>query len=224
VETHSSESSFFFHEKDQVTSPLDDIRMKSAAFHNMKFAITCLLFLTFLLFSCTSTEVFVENREIPFQKKYQRFVLVNKELGIPGFSDPKLDQQVQEALEAQLLAAGLLYDAKHPDLVIRYHSNEDLRQRERVNTMNPYPFWGMRMYDPWLFNPMMGNFRPQITTTKYELLQVILEVIDPIQEKSLMTLTGVTEVTSPKSKGKVTLKALEKTTNTFLEFNFTQKN
>ena len=39
-----------------------------------------------------------------------------------------------------------------------------------------------------------------------------------------MTLTGVTEVTSPKSKSKITLKALEKTTNTFLEFNYTQKN
>ena len=175
-------------------------------------------------FSCNSAEIFVENREIPFQKTYRSFVLVNKELGIPGFSDPKLDQQVQEALEAQLLAAGLVYDAKKPDLVIRYHSNEDLRQRERVNTMNPYPFWGMRMYDPWLFNPMMGNFRPQVTTTKYELLQVILDIIDPNQEKSLMTLTGVTEVSSPKSKTKITLKALDKTTNTFLEFNFTEKN
>ena len=198
--------------------------MKSVPFRNMKFATIYIFLLVGLLFSCNSAEIFVENREIPFQKKYESFVLVNKELGIPGFSDPKLDLQVQEALEAQLLAAGLVYDAKQPDLVIRYHSNEDLRQRERVNTMNPYPYWGMRMYDPWLFNPMMGNFRSTVTTTKYELLQVILDIIDPNQEKSLMTLTGVTEVTSPKSKSKITLKALEKTTNTFLEFNFTQNN
>lgn len=198
--------------------------MKSVPFPNMKAVPIYVFFLVGLLFSCNSAEIFVENREIPFQKRYQSFVLVNKELGIPGFSDPKLDQQVQEALETQLLAAGLVYDSKHPDLVIRYHSNEDLRQRERVNTMNPYPFWGMRMYNPWLFNPMMGNFRSSITTTKYELLQVILDIIDPNQEKSLMTLTGVTEVTSPKSKSKITLKALEKTTNTFLEFNYTQKN
>ncbi len=198
--------------------------MKYTSCMNMKIAPIFFFFLLGLLFSCSSTEVFVENREIPFQKSYQSFVLVNKELGIPGFSDPKLDQQVQEALEAQLLAAGLVYDAKKPDLVIRYHSNEDLRQRERLNTMNPYPFWGMRMWDPWLFNPMMGNFNSPVTTTKYELLQVILDVIDPSQEKSLMTLTGVTEVSSPKSKTKITLKALEKTTTTFLEFNFTQKN
>ena len=198
--------------------------MKSVPLSNMKTVPIYIFLLVALLFSCNTAEIFVENREIPFQKTYQSFVLVNKELGIPGFSDPKLDQQVQEALEAQLLAAGLVYDAKKPDLVIRYHSNEDLRQRERVNTMNPYPFWGMRMYDPWLFNPMMGNFRPQVTTTKYELLQVILDIIDPNQEKSLMTLTGVTEVSSPKSKAKITLNALEKTTNTFLEFNFTEKN
>ena len=166
----------------------------------------------------------MENREVPFQKTYRSFMLVNKELGIAGFSDPKLDQQVQEALKEQLLAAGLVYDAKEPDLVIRYHSNEDLRQRERVNTLNPYPFWGMRMYDPWLFNPMMGNFRSQVTTTKYALLQVILDVIDPKQDKYLMTLTGVAEVATPKSKPKITLKAIEKTTNTFLEYNFTPSN
>ena len=71
---------------------------------------------------------------------------------------------------------------------------------------------------------MMGNFRSTVTTTKYELLQVILDIIDPSLEKSLMTLTGVTEVSSAKSKSNITLKALEKTTNTFLEFNLTQKN
>jgi hypothetical protein len=192
---------------------------RNLTLYRSKFSpIFCICFLV-LLSACSSVEVFVENREIPFQKTYRSFVLVNKELGIAGFSDPKLDQQVQVALEEQLYAAGLVYDAKQPDLVIRYHSNEDLRQRERVNTLNPYPLWGMRMYDPWLFNPMMGNFRSQVTTTNYALLQVILDVIDPKEDKYLMTLTGVTEVATPKSKSKITLKAIEKTTTTFLEYN-----
>ena len=197
---------------------------RNLTLHRSKFFHFYCLCLLGLLSACSSVEVFVENREVPFQKTYGSFVLVNKELGIAGFSDPKLDQRVQEALEKQLLAAGLVYDAKEPDLVIRYHSNEDLRQRESVNNMNPYPFWGMRMYDPWLFNPMMGNFRSQVTTTKYALLQVILDVIDPQQDKYLMTLTGVAEVATPKSKPKITLKAIEKTTNTFLEYNFTPSN
>jgi hypothetical protein len=71
----------------------------------------------------------MENNEIPFQKTYTSFVLVNKELGIQGFADSDLDKQVQLELEAQLIASGLVYDTKQPDLVIRYHSNEDLRQR-----------------------------------------------------------------------------------------------
>ena len=196
------------------------LKERNLSMYRSKFSHFCFIFLLGLLSACSSVEVFVENREIPFQKSYRSFMLVNKELGIAGFSDPKLDQQVQEALEEQLLAAGFVYDARQPDLVIRYHSNEDLRQRERVNNMNPYPFWGMRMYDPWLFNPMMGNFNSQVTSTKYALLQVILDVIEPKQDKYLMTLTGVTEVATPKSKTKITLKAIEKTINTFLEFNF----
>ena len=137
------------------------LKERNLSMYRSKFFHFCFICLLGLLSACSSVEVFVENREIPFQKTYRSFMLVNKELGIAGFSDPKLDQQVQEALEEQLLAAGFVYDAKQPDLVIRYHSNEDLRQRERVNNMNPYPFWGMRMYDPWLFNPMMGNFNSQ---------------------------------------------------------------
>jgi len=65
----------------------------------------------------------------------------------------------------------------------------------------------------------MGNSRPQVTTTKYALLQVIIDVIDPEQDKYLMTLTGVVEVSQPKSKPKITLKVVEKTANTFLQYN-----
>ena len=192
---------------------------RNLTLHRSKFShIFCLCFFV-LLSACNTIEVFVENKEVPFQKTYTSFVLVNKELGIQGFADSELDKQVQVELEAQLIASGLVYDAKKPDLVIRYHSNEDLRQRESVNTMNPYSFWGMRMYNPWLFNPMMGNSRPQVTTTKYALLQVILDVIDPEQDKYLMTLTGVVEVSQPKSKPKITLKVVEKTANTFLQYN-----
>ena len=192
---------------------------RNLTLHRSKFSLIFCLCSIVLLSACNAIEVFVENKEIPFQKTYTSFVLVNKELGIQGFEDSDLDKQVQLELEAQLVAAGLVYDAKQPDLVIRYHSNEDLRQRESVNTMNSYPFWGMRMYNPWLFNPMMGNSRPQVTTTKYALLQVIIDVIDPEQDKYLMTLTGVAEVSQPKSKPKITLKVVEKTANTFLQYN-----
>ena len=185
----------------------------------------CTLLLCFaLLVSCKSVEVFKEKTELPIRKYYASFVLVNKELDMQAFTDPLLDEQVKEALIAQLTEAGMVYDAKQPELVIRYHSNEDPRQRERVNGMNPYPFWGMRMYDPWLFNHMLGNMRPQVSTSNYELLQVIVDFIDPKEEKYLMTLTAVTEVTNPKTKPKVALKALNEATVTFLNLNLPNAN
>jgi hypothetical protein len=177
-----------------------------------------------LLFSCKSVEIFKEKTELPIQKYYASFVLVNNELDLAGFADPVLDEKIKEELITQLTAAGMVYDAKQPDLVIRYHSNEDRRQREQVNSMNPYPFWGMRMYDPWLFNPMRGDMRSRVSTTNYELLQVIVDFIDPIEDKYLMTLTAVTEVTNPKTKHKVALKALKEATATFVELNLPNSN
>lgn len=185
--------------------------------------VNLLLSLT-LLVSCKSVEVFKEREELPIRKYYKSFVLVNKELDMQAFTDPLLDEQVKEALIAQLTNAGMVYDVTQPELVIRYHSNEDPRQRERVNGMNPYPFWGMRMYDPWLFNPMLGDMRPRVSTSNYELLQVIVDFIDPKEDKYLMTLTAVTEVTNAKTKPKVALKALNEANKTFLQLNLPNAN
>ena len=156
--------------------------------------------------SCRSIEVFKENTEIPIRKTYKTFVVVNQELDIQGFSDRVLDELVKLELKKKLEVSGMVYDSRQPDLVIRCHSNEDLRQRETVNPMNPYPFWGLRVYDPWFFNPYNLNNRPRVTTSNYELLQVILDFIDPEEDKYLMTLTAVTEVSNSKSKPKVTIK------------------
>lgn len=177
-----------------------------------------------LLFSCKSVEVFKEKTELPIQKYYASFVLVNQELGMESFSNPQIDEQFKKALIAQLAAAGMVYDAQQPELVIRYHTNEDSRQRERVDNRNPFPLWGMRMYDPWLFNPMLGDMRPRVSTANYELLQVIVDFIDPKEDKYLMTLTAVTEVTNPKTKSKVALKALKEATATFLQLNHPNTN
>ncbi len=166
-----------------------------------------------VLTSCSSIEVFKENTELPIAKPYQTFVIINKEVGMRGFSSQFLDELVQIQIQESLEEAGLVYDAKQPDLVIRYNSNEDPRQRETVNNPNPYPFWGYRIYDPWMYNPYNT---PRVTTSNYELLQVIVDFIDPVQDKFLMTLTGVTEVSSPKYKEKKVRKTLDTVLSTFL--------
>lgn len=179
-----------------------------------------LIFLALICFSCSSIEVFKENSEIPIRKAYQTFVIVNKELDMPGFDDKFIDELVKEELQAQLEAAGMVYEKERPDVVIRYHSNEDPRKRESVNNVNPYPYWGYRIYNPWMYNPYYNNYgRQRVTTSNYELLQVILDFIDPVQDKYLMTLTSVTEVSSAKSKKTKVLKSLEKATDTFLMYN-----
>jgi len=184
-----------------------------------KLILLIFLSLSLLIFSCSSIEIFKENTEIPFRKTYKTFVIVNKELEIQGFSDKYLDELVKTELQAQLEASGMEYDIEKPDVVIRYYSNEDSRQREVVNNNNPYPFWGYRIYDPWMYNPYNNFNRPRISTSNYELLQVILDFIDPVQDKYLMTLTAVTEVSSPKSKKTRVLKSLEKATQTFISTN-----
>lgn len=170
------------------------------------------------LTSCSSIEVFKENTEIPIRKSYQSFVIINKELDMNGFADTFLDELVKAELQTQLEASGMIYDREKPDLVIRYHSNEDPRKREIVNN-NPYPFWGYRVYDPWMYNPYNNFNQTRVSTSNYELLQVILDFIDPSQDKYLMTLTAVTEVSSPKNKKNKVLKSLQKATDTFLSLN-----
>ncbi|MDX5339542.1 MAG: DUF4136 domain-containing protein [Cyclobacteriaceae bacterium] len=170
------------------------------------------------LTSCTSIEIFKENTEIPIRKTYQSFVIINKELEMNGFSDTYLDELVKSELQAQLEASGMVYDREKPDVVIRYHSNEDPRKRETVN-YNPYPFWGYRVYDPWMYNPYNNFNQNRISTSNYELLQVILDFIDPAQDKYLMTLTAVTEVSSPKNKKNKVIKSLQKATDTFISLN-----
>lgn len=170
----------------------------------------------FVQFSCSSIEIFKENTEIAPSKVYKSFVIINQEIGLQGFSSQFLDQQVQIHIQEALEAQGFVYDKTAPDLVIRYTSNEDLRERKVNNNLNTYPLWGYRVWDPWVYNPYGPYQNNSSTTSNYQLIQVIIDFIDPIEDKMLMTLTGVTEVTSEKTKGKIVLKTTEKILSKFL--------
>lgn len=171
------------------------------------------LFLLIGLSSCSSIEIFKENVEIPVKSPYKSFVIINQEVGMSGFSSELIDQQVQKHIQEALEAQGMVYDKIEPELVIRYTSNEDPRKRETTQNYNPYPYWGYRVWDPWMYNPYSNN-RNNSSTTNYELVQVIVDFIDQKEDKLLMTLTGVTEVSSQKTKTKKVLK----TTNKIMEY------
>ncbi|WP_100627054.1 DUF4136 domain-containing protein [Algoriphagus formosus] len=180
-----------------------------------KFSIGWTILLMVVIQSCSSIEIFKENTELPLSAKYNSFVIVNAEVNMNGFSAQFLDAKVQDKIRESFESQGLTYDRVKPDLVIRYTSNEDMRQREINSFNNPYPFWGMRVWDPWMFNPYSPYNDPP-RTDNYELLQVIIDFIDPEKDKFLMTLTGVTEVNSPKYKEKKVLKTTEKVVERFI--------
>jgi len=174
------------------------------------------LFILAFLSSCASIEVFQENAELKIKKPYKSFVIINQEVGMRGFASQFIDAQVQIRLQEALEAHGMVYEKVQPDLIIRYTSNEDPRQRDVVNNFNPYPFWGYRVWDPWMYNPNMYNNMSRNSTSSYELIQVIVDFIDPKEDKFLMTLTGVTEVSSPKSKDNKILKTTDKIVERFI--------
>lgn len=185
----------------------------------MKIRIPKILFgfIILIQLSCSSIEIFKENTEIAPSKVYKSFVITNQEIGVQGFSSQFIDQQVQIRIQEELEAYGLVYDKVSPDLVIRYTSNEDLRERKVNYNIYNYPLWGYRVWDPWVYNPYSPYRSNSSNTSNYELIQVIVDFIDPVEDKLLMTLTGVTEVSSEKTKGKIVLKATDKILSRFLE-------
>jgi hypothetical protein len=183
---------------------------------SLEFTLLFPLFIFALLSSCATIDVFKENAELKIKKPYKSFVIINKEVGMRGFASQFIDAQVQIRLQEALEAEGMVYEKIQPDLIIRYTSNEDPRQRDVVNNFNPYPLWGYRVWDPWMYNPNMYNNMSRNSTSNYELVQVIVDFIDPKEDEFLMTLTGVTEVSSPKTKDNKILKTIDKIVERFI--------
>jgi hypothetical protein len=183
---------------------------------SLEFTLLFPLFIFALLSSCATIDVFKENAELKIKKPYKSFVIINKEVGMRGFASQFIDAQVQIRLQEALEAEGMVYEKIQPDLIIRYTSNEDPRQRDVVNNFNPYPLWGYRVWDPWMYNPNMYNNMSRNSTSNYELVQVIVDFIDPKEDEFIMTLTGVTEVSSPKTKDNKILKTIDKIVERFI--------
>lgn len=176
-----------------------------------------LIILSLLLFgtACSSIEIFKEKTEFKPYKNYKSFVILNREIGHKGFPDDYLDALVSDGLKDIFENQGLVYEREKPDLIIRYTSNEDKRQKEIYN--NLYPMWGYRVWDPWMYDPRM--YRPQDTgsSRNYELMQLIVDFIDPSNEKMLMSLTAVSEIHNPKEKNRKVMKSVTKIGETYLQ-------
>lgn len=165
------------------------------------------------LTSCSSIEIFKENTEFRPYMKYKSFVIANREVNFKGFEDDFLDALVADGLYEFFENEGLTYERNEPDLVIRYTSNEDPRQREVMN--NAFPMWGWRVWDPFMFDPRFGNNRSLYSTRNYELMQLIVDFIDPKKDQKLMQVTAVSEVHNTKDKKRKLRKSVEKVAETY---------
>ncbi|MCH7402053.1 DUF4136 domain-containing protein [Belliella kenyensis] len=161
-----------------------------------------------LFFSCSSIELFKERVEQKPYKENKTFVIVNKEVAIHGFEDVLMNEKIINQIERNMQNLGLTYDKERPDVVIRFSSNEDPRQKDVYQ--NQFPMWGMRVWDPWMFDPRFMNRGNMVSTKDYELIQLIIDFIDPKQDKMLMTITAVSEASSQKSKQKKLIKSVDK--------------
>ncbi len=178
--------------------------------------IKLLLLLSVFLTSCSSIEIFKEKTEFAPYKDYKSFVITNKEIGYRGFNDAYLDATVSDQLQSLLEEQGLKYERESPELVIRYTSNEDPRQKEIYN--NRYPMWGGRVWDPWMYDPRFLNQQNQVSTKNYQLMQIMVDFIDPNNDKILMQLTAVSEVSSARDKKTKALKSIEKIAQTYKSY------
>ena len=175
--------------------------------------IKLLLLLSVFFTSCSSIEIFKEKTEFAPYKDYRSFVITNKEIGYRGFNDAYLDATVSDQLQSLLEEQGLKYERESPELVIRYTSNEDPRQKEVYN--NRHPMWGGRVWDPWMYDPRFLNQQNQVSTKNYQLMQIMVDFIDPNNDKILMQLTAVSEVSSARDKKTKALKSIEKIAQTY---------
>ncbi len=159
-------------------------------------------------FSCSSIELFKEKVEQKPYKENKSFVIVNKEINQLGIKDEMMNERVINEIEIKMMDLGLVYDRNEPDLVIRFSSNEDLREKEVFQ--NQFPMWGSRVWDPWLFDPRFNNRQNNFSMRNYELIQLIIDFIDPQQDKMLMSITAVSEASSIKTKNNKLIKSVDK--------------
>lgn len=172
------------------------------------------LVLALLLSSCANIDIFKEKTEFKPYKRYNTFVIINQELNYQTFNDSFFDGMVSTTLQEYFEKQGMVYDRNNPELIIRFTSNEDKREREVFN--NQFPMWGWRVWDPWFDPFMMNRFNtPSVSTRNYELMQLIVDFIDPNKDKVLMRLTAVSEVGSLRDKKRKLLQSVEKVGKTY---------
>ncbi len=173
------------------------------------------MFLLLFGASCSSVEVFTEKMEMPPVKEYQSFVLIPEFRNFQAYGSEFHDALLRDELTRKLEANGMELNRENPEMVIRYHTQLEPKEKESYNYN---PFWGGgAMYNPMFYDPFFMNraWDGPTQTRQYGWGQIILDFIDPQANKMIMRATAVGEVNSEKGKTKKIKKSVDKILDKF---------
>ncbi|MEX0883055.1 MAG: DUF4136 domain-containing protein [Cyclobacteriaceae bacterium] len=167
-----------------------------------------LLFTVMLAVSCNPVKIYLEKNEVADVDDYKTFYVINQYYDKDAFDSPILEENLQHRLTEGLKEIGFDQDEIKPDLIVRYNTNLTDRQKEVSSTPMMSPFgWGM--YNPWMMGGPWGN-SGGYRIEKYDLGELVVDIIDTKQDKVVMRISAVGEINKPDQKRKNLNTSVEK--------------
>ncbi len=168
---------------------------------NMKFTFSIVMVSALIwIASCSPVRVFLEKNEVASIEDYQTFFVINQYYDKVAFESPVLEDNLQHRLTEGIKSFGFEQDMEKPDLIVRYNTNLTDRQKEINATPMMSPYSGMGMYNPWMMPYGFNNsgFRVE----NYDMGELVVDFIDTRQDKVVMRISAVGEISKPKQKSK----------------------
>lgn len=182
----------------------------------MKYSISLLVISLGVFFSaCSPVRVFLEKNEVASIDAYKTFYVINQYYDKDAFESPVLEENLQYRLTEGMRNLGFEQNETKPDLIVRYNTNLTDRQKE-VNhrpMMSPYYGYG-GFYSPYMMPYPYGG-RSSYSVEKYDMGELVVDFIDTKQDKVVMRISAVGEITKPKQKTKNLFLSVEKILKAF---------
>ena len=175
----------------------------------MKYSLSILgLLLGLFISSCSPVRVFMEKNEVAGMDAYKTFYVINQYYDKDAFESPVLEENLQYRLSEGMSNMGFEENETNPDLIVRYNTNLTDRQKEVNNMPMMNPFFGSGMYNPYMMPYGMG--RSSYSVEKYDMGELVVDFIDTKNDKVVMRISAVGEITKPKQKTKNLFTSVEK--------------
>lgn len=183
----------------------------------MKYSIGLLaLSLGFFFSACSPVRVFMEKNEVASFDQYNTFYVINQYYDKDAFESPVLEENLKHRLSEGMKSMNFEQDETKPDLIVRYNTNLTDRQKEVNSTPMMSPYYGYGMYSPYRMPYGMG--RSTYSVEKYDMGELVVDFIDAKQDKVVMRISAVGEITKPKQKTKNLFASAEKILKEFSKY------